>query len=118
MHLTTPNGPDDVNDLGLSLQNRGYGLFTVQAKYEIELSKKLLSTSAVGWMRSAQNNAVSGSSNLGTELAEQFTYDFGGGLHLDFGVSVLFTGDFYAASPTGPSPTNLYEVFTRFQMEF
>ena len=118
MHITTPNGPDDVNDLGVSLQNRGFGLFTVQAKYDLPLAKKLLSTSAVGWLRSTKSNNVSGSSDMGTELAQQFTYDFGGGLKLDFGISVLFTGDFYRAGPAGPNPDNLYETFARLQLEF
>ena len=48
MYLTSPNGPADVNDLGVSLQNRGLGLMTVQAKYDIPLSCKLTSTEAAG----------------------------------------------------------------------
>jgi hypothetical protein len=47
-----------------------------------------------------------------------FTYNFGGGLTLDIGAAVLFTGDFYRASPGAASPDNLYEGFTRLQLEF
>ncbi len=46
---------------------------------------------------------------MGTELANVFTFDFGGGLIADFGASVLFTGDFYKTSPAAPRPDNLYE---------
>jgi hypothetical protein len=118
MHIMTPNGPDDVNDLGVSLQNRGLGLLTFQAKYEYPLTCKLTSTSAAGWFRSMKVNPVSGSSNMGTEIAQMFTYDFGGGLKLDVGAAMLFTGNFYAASPTGPTPEKLYECFARLQLEF
>jgi hypothetical protein len=41
------------------------------------------------------------------ELAEMFSYNFGHGLTLDVGAAVLFTGDFYRASPNAPSPDNL-----------
>jgi hypothetical protein len=118
MHIAAPNGPDDVRDLGVSLQDRGYGLITVQGKYELPLTKKLTSTSSVGWLRSEKTNAVSGGSSIGTEFGQMFTYNFGGGLTLDIGAAVLLTGDFYRPSPTAPSPDNLYECFARLQLEF
>jgi hypothetical protein len=118
LHLTSPNGPDDVQDLGVSLQDRGLGLFTVQAKYDLPLTPKLTSTTAAGWLRSAKANPTSGSSNIGTELAQQFTYDFGGGLKLDTGVAWLITGDFYKPGPFASTPRELYEVFARLQLEF
>ena len=51
LHIISPNGPDDVRDLGVSLQNRGYGLITAQGKYEVPLTEKLTTTSAAGWVR-------------------------------------------------------------------
>jgi hypothetical protein len=118
LQLTTPNGPSDVQDLGISLQNRGLGLFTVQAKYEYPICGKLSGTSAVGWLRSQAKNPASGSADIGTELAQLFTYNFGHGLTLDLGAAVLFTGDFYREGPDGPSPNDLWEAFGRFQLEF
>jgi hypothetical protein len=118
MHITSANGPSDVRDLGVSLQNQGYGLFTPQAKYELPLSQKLLSTSSVGWFRTTATNATSGGSVIGTELAQMFSYNFGGGLTLDVGAAVLFTGDYYRSSPTAPNPQDIYEGFARFQLEF
>ncbi len=116
--ITSPHGPSDVNDLGVSLQNRGLGLFTVQTKYEYPILARLGGTIAVGWQRSASVNPASNSNDLGTELANIFTYDFGGGLKADFGASVLFTGNFYRPTPVSPRPDNLYEAFARLQLEF
>jgi hypothetical protein len=116
--ITSPHGPSDVNDLGVSLQNRGLGLFTVQTKYEYPILPRLGGAIAVGWLRSAAVNPASGATDLGTELANMFTYDFGGGLKADFGASVLFTGNFYRPTPLSPRPDNLYEAFTRLQLEF
>ncbi|HVS35277.1 MAG TPA: hypothetical protein VMS17_06815 [Gemmataceae bacterium] len=118
LYLTSPNGPADVNDLGVSLQNRGFGLMTVQAKYDTPLTCKLTSTEAAGWLSSTARNPTSNACYMGTELAQQFTYDFGGGLKLDTGFAYLFTGDFYRPTPTGPTPHNLYEIFARLQLEF
>jgi hypothetical protein len=118
MYLTSPNGPSDVNDLGVSLQNRGLGLFTLQTKFDFPICNKLTGTTAAGYLRSSDKNPVGNSSNMGTEVAQQFTYNFGGGLKLDTGVAFLFTGDFYRATPTSPTPENLFEIFARLQLEF
>lgn len=118
LQLSTPNGPGDISDLGVSLQNRGYGLATVQGKYECELTKRLTGITAAGWLRSATANLLNGSTNMGTEVMQQFTFDFGGGMKLDAGAAVLFTGGFYRNGINGPAPENLYEAFTRFQLEF
>ena len=116
--ITSADGPSDVNDLGVSLQNRSLGLFTVQAKYDYPIFDRLSGRIAAGWLRSATVNPTSGATDMGTELANVFTFDFGGGLKADFGASVLFTGDFYKTSPAAPRPDNLYEAFTRLQLEF
>jgi hypothetical protein len=118
LFITSPNGPSDVKDLGVSLQNRGLGLFTVQAKYEYPICGKLSGTSAVGWLRSSSHNPANGSSDIGVELAQMFTYKFGGGLALDTGVAWLATGDFYKATPVGPDPEDLWMLFARLQLEF
>lgn len=115
--LTSPHGPSDVNDLGVGLQNRGLGLFTIQGKYDYPICGRLSGTIAAGWLQSDAPNPVSGSRDMGTELANMFRYDFGGGLVADMGAGVFFTGDFYRAAGGGP-PDDLYEAFTRVQLEF
>ena len=116
--LATPQGYTDVNDAGVSLQNRGYGLLTMQTKYEYPICCRLSGTLAAGWLRSDRPNPANGSTDMGTELGNDFTLDFGGGLKADFGVSVLLTGDFYKASPAAAHPDDVYEAFTRLQLEF
>lgn len=118
LYITSPNGPADVKDLGVSLQNQGYGLFTMQAKYEYPICRKLTGISAAGWLWSSSSNATSGSTQIGPEVAQQVTYDFGGGLKADLGAAYLFTGDFYKAAPGAPKPDNLWMVFSRVQLEF
>jgi len=118
LHLTSPNGPGDISDLGVGLQNRGLGLATTQIKYEYPLAQKLIGITAGGWLRSATVNPHSGSTNMGTELMQQFTYDFGGNMKLDIGTAVLFTGNFYRDGLAGPPPSDLYEAFSRLQLEF
>jgi hypothetical protein len=118
LQLSSPNAPGDVQDLGVSLQNRGFGLGTAQAKYEYPICDRLSGIAAVGWLRTATVNPANGSWNIGTELTNQFTYDFGGGLKLDLGAAVLFTGGYYRDGFTGPTPNNLYEIFSRLQLEF
>ena len=116
--LVTPQGYTDVNDMGVSLQNRGCGLFTVQTKYDYPIFQRLSGTIAVGWLRSDTPNPANGSTDMGTEIGNNFTLDFGGGLKADMGAAVLFTGDFYKPSAGAPPPATLYEAFTRVQLEF
>jgi hypothetical protein len=118
LHLTSPSGSSDVNDLGVSLQNRGLGLITAQAKYDYPLYRKLSGELAAGWLWSDGINPTGDSKNIGGEVCQTFTYDFGGGLKLDTGVAVLLTGDFYRPSPVASTPRALYEVYGRLQLEF
>lgn len=55
---------------------------------------------------------------MGTELAQLLALDLGGGLLVDFGVAILFTGDFYKTSPAAQRPDDLWEASTRVQLEF
>ncbi|MFN3484617.1 MAG: hypothetical protein ACK44W_03935, partial [Planctomycetota bacterium] len=73
--LTSPHGPSDVNDLGLSVQNRGLGLWTVQAKYEYRWFEYLSTIAAVGWLRAAQNNPANGEKDMGTEIMSAWALD-------------------------------------------
>jgi hypothetical protein len=118
LYIAAPNGPSDVKDLGVSLQDRGLGLFTAQTKYVYPLCDKLTATEAAGWLTATKPNPIGGGKQIGTELAHQFTYDFGGGLKLDVGAAVLFTGDFYRATLLSPKPVDLWMGFSRLQLEF
>ncbi len=81
-------------------------------------SKKLTSTTAAGWLWSTATNPTSDRRNIGPEIGEMFTCNFGSGLTFDIGVALLFTGDFYTAGPGAPRPEDLWMAFSRLQMEF
>lgn len=116
--ISSPHGPSDVSDLGVSLQNRGLGLMTLQTKYELPISAKLTSVTSGGWLQSDGINPNSNSRDMGTELVQSFNYHFGPGLSTDFGGAVLFTGDFYRDAVAGTSPDDVYELFSRVQLDF
>lgn len=114
--LSAPHGPSDVKDLGISPQNRGLGLATLQAKYSYPLSDSWSGVAAIGWLASAEDHPVNRERYIGTEVANTFSCNLGGGLSLSLGGAYFATGDFLA-SP-GSEADDLWEVFTRFQLEF
>lgn len=116
--ITSPHGPSDVSDLGVSLQNRGLGLTTLQGRLRFPILERLDGTIAAGWLRSSATNPVSGHSYMGTELLGSVTVDLGGGLKIDLGSAFLWTGRFYQPNPTAPKPGNLFQPFTRIQLEY
>ncbi|KAA3611858.1 MAG: hypothetical protein DWQ01_07165 [Planctomycetota bacterium] len=115
--LTSPRGSSDGADLGVSLQNQGYGLATIQASWARSLTERVDGVLAAGWLQSAEPHASNGSRDLGFEVLGEVNWRLRDHLQLDFGLAYLFTGDFYRAA-AGGSPENLYEVFLRVQFEF
>lgn len=113
--LSSPHGPSDVKDLGVGLQNRGLGLWTVQVRYAFPIGERIGGTLAAGWLRSAKN-PPGGEREMGVEIGHTFHVDLGGGMALDFGGAYFFTGDFYRG-PGGGSPDNLWEAFLRMQLD-
>ena len=116
--LTSPRGPSDGNDLGIGLQNSGLGLITLQAGYEHPLGNRWTSSFAGGWLRSDAINPASGSSNIGTELLAETRRQLGEYTALELGASVLFTGDFFKSIGASGPPATLYELYSRWQLEF
>jgi hypothetical protein len=90
----------------------------LQGKLEFPITENLSGSVAAGWFRSDEDRPASGDKDMGTEVMAQATYDFGHGLKLDFGAAYLFTGDFYKSAPDGDDPDELYELFSRLQLEF
>ena len=114
--VSSPNGPSDVADLGLGLQNQGAGLLTLQARYRQPLGSSVEAALAAGWLRAAAD-LPSGSADLGFETAGSLGFDLGGGLRLEVAAGWLFAGDGLAATG-GPAPGDLWEVSARLQLEF
>ena len=116
--LTSPRGPSDGNDLGIGLQNDGLGLLTLQAGYEQPLGGRWTALLAAGWLRADEPHPLSGSPDIGTELLAETRWQMASLLALEVGGSVLLTGDFFKAAPAGPAPAALYELYSRWQLEF
>ncbi len=111
-HLFTANGPSDVNDLGLTIGNNGRGLLTIQAKLSSPLVERLSGEMVVGYFQAAEDNAT-GDNDMGTELAGMLTYAMAQNLNLQAGAAGALMGDFF-----GAGADDLYEVFSRFQLQF
>ena len=116
--LTSPRGPSDVIDLGVGLQNRGLGLMTVQAGFERPLSRRMSGYLATGYLRSAERTPVTGATALGTEFLAELRWTVARAMAVDIGASYLTTGDFYRRDPSGAAPAGLYQIYTRYQLEF
>jgi len=112
-HLFTANGPSDVNDLGLRISNEGSGLWTVQGKLSAPLIKGLNGDLIAGWFRAEEENPATNASYLGTEVAGMLTLSVAKNTVLQVGVAGAFLGDFFAKGAE-----SLYEVFSRFQLQF
>lgn len=116
--LTSPRGSSDIQDLGVGLQNRGLGLTTIQGSLAFPIIKRVSGYTAIGWLRSSADNPNNGKCDMGTELVAETTIDLTGNLKWDLGLAYLFTGDFYKASSASVDPENLYEFYSRLQLEF
>ena len=115
--LTSPHGPSDMNDLGVSVQNRGLGLLTAQLAADLPLSDRCSGYVSTAWLRSAESNSSNGNSDMGWELLGELRWKLSGSLAIDIGGAFLLTGDFYRA-PGGGSPDDLVTAFARMQLEF
>ncbi len=116
--LSSPRGPNDVSNLGLGLQNRGLGLWTLQASVEQRLRADLRASFALGWLRAAENNPANGSREIGVETRLELNWKMAGALGMDVGGAYLWSGDFFKLSPTASSPRDLFALYLRFQLEF
>ncbi len=121
-HIFTANGPSDINDLGLDIGNTrlgsGSGLFTVQAKLDIPLYKLLNLELDTGVFWSHKKRA--GSTYLGTEVGGMFTIPIVKPLSFQIGFAYARLGDFFESLESNDQDLdkNLYELFSRLQLEF
>lgn len=116
-HILTANGPSDVNDLALDIGNaRGFadraGLFTPQVKLVVPVIAEKLEFQAVGgyFLAAKKRN---GTTSIGTEIGGQLKLKVARHLHWEAGAAYAALGDFYDRGSK-----NLYEVFSRLQLEF
>ena len=110
-HIFAANGPSDVNDLGTEIGNGGAGLLTLQAKLDCELTESVSGQVDVGWFRATEDR--NGDDDMGLEVGGMLTIGLTRFLNLELGAAGAFMGDFY-----GSGADDLFEVFSRLQLEF
>lgn len=121
-HIFTANGPSDVNDFGLDIGNTrlgsGAGLFTTQLKLDLPLYELLSMQLDSGVFWSAKERAQS--RYMGTEVGGMFTIPIVNPLMFQIGLAYARLGGFFESlvSEDQKLEKNIYEVFSRIQLEF
>jgi hypothetical protein len=67
---------------------------------------------------SATEEDAEGNKDMGTELLAEGKYMITKSLGIEFGASYAFLGDFYKEAESGNLPEDLFEVYSRLQVEF
>ena len=116
-YIFIPHGPSDVNDFGLEVGNKGYGLKSVQAKADIGLTKGISLQVVAGYFASNKDMAGYGK-NLGTEEGIQFTFNLGKYMNLEVGTAFAQLGNAGKAMYQGNNKSSVNETFARMQIEF
>ena len=119
--LFTPRGPSDTNNLRASLRNRDQngiprGLTTVQARCSYPVREDLSFYAAAGVFQASVDDGKG--KGMGTEVLAEGKYMISKTLGIEFGGSVAILGDFYKKIGSEDSPNNLYELYSRLQVEF
>jgi hypothetical protein len=101
--------------------NNGQGLTTIQGKFDFPIIHDVDGTFGVGWYRASHDN-IYGKRGMGTDVLAQVKWVIdrfeGGALSVEAGGSYMATGDYYATSKAGANADNLYQAFSRFQVEW
>ena len=119
--LFTPRGPSDTNNLRASLRNRdqngiGRGLTTIQVKLSYPLRDDLDAYAAAGVFQASADDG--NGKGMGTEALAEGKYMISENLGIEFGGAFAVLGDFYEQIGSEDSPDNLYELYSRLQVEF
>lgn len=121
-HIFTANGPSDVNDFGLDIGNTrlggGAGLITAQVKVNIPLHRLVGAELEGGSFWSAKSRA--GNRYMGSELGGMLTVVIVKPLILQAGFAYARLGGFFESLILGDErlEKNIYELFSRLQLEF
>lgn len=117
-YVFTPHGPSDVNDFGLEIGNRGYGLNTVQVKVDYDLMENLSVQAVAGWFESSKKIGTWGR-KLGNELGLQLAYSVVEYQKIEFGAAFANLGDAGLDLYQGAgNKKKINELFARWQLEF
>ncbi len=116
------DGPSDVNDLFLRPGNKGYGLTTLQTKYDIGLTERLRAILDVAWYQSSKAMPLplkgGTSKDLGTEIGGMLKIALGKHMGLDVGYAYLSLGDAGKEQYNNNADSFVQMLFSRMQIEF
>lgn len=121
-HIFTANGPSDVNDFGLDIGNTrlgsGAGLLTAQVKLNLPLYRLIGLELESGTFWSAKKRA--GANYMGTEVGGMFTFPIVRPLKVNIGFAYARLGNFFDSLIFADQKLekNIYEVFSRIQLQF
>lgn len=121
-HIFTANGPSDVNDFGLDIGNTrlggGAGLITAQFKLDAPLHRLVSLELESGSFWSAKKRA--GARYMGTEAGGMLTFVILKPLRVQVGFAYARLGGFFESLIPEEQhiDRNIYELFSRMQLEF
>ncbi|NOZ22503.1 MAG: hypothetical protein GXP25_15585 [Planctomycetes bacterium] len=110
-HIFSANGPSDVNDLAVDMGNRGQGLVTLQSKLDFPITDWASGQLETGWFRASHRRNFG--ENMGWEFGGMVTFQLTEYLALEVGAAGAFLGNQFDYEER-----DIYEAFSRFQLEF
>ncbi|MHC4687007.1 MAG: hypothetical protein ACYTEW_22270 [Planctomycetota bacterium] len=121
-YIFLPHGPSDVNDFGLTVGNRGFGLTTIQGKIDFPVSDKVGAQVVAGYFKSNEDMIDSGGTNVGDEIGfeigAQLAFNVGKYMNLEIGGAFASLEDAGKAIFQGNDEDSVNEIFSRLQLEF
>jgi len=120
-HIFTCDDPSDVNEYALEPGNLGYGLNSLQAKFQCALPFNIQLTSSAAWYGSDVAMPAftkQASKTIGSELAAILTFPLSDNLALDAGAALTFLGEAGKNMYQGYDMNQVNEIFSRFQFVF
>lgn len=116
-YIFSPHGPSDVNDFGAEIGAKGYGMTTIQAKFDYPISSGLGLQVVFGNYSAGKEVAAGKGTGLGTDMGVQLTVKVAEKLNLQTGYATASLGD-AGKSLYGQTESSINEMFARFQLEF
>ena len=120
-HSFTYDGPSGVNEYALEPGNLGYGLNSIQAKFQWALPHNIHLTTSAAWYYA--NVAMptftkQPSKKIGSEIAAILTFHLSDNLALDAGGALTFLGEAGKKMYQGNDMNHVNELFSRLQFVF
>ncbi len=120
-HSFTYDGPSGVNEYVLEPGNLGFGLNSVQAKFQCSLPHNMQITTSAAWYGAdveMPTFSQKKSTSIGSEIAAILTFHLSDNLALDAGAALTFLGEAGKNIYQGYDMNQVNELFSRLQFVF